>query len=239
MAVPGKLIEFDAPPSGRARWEAGQAGKMPPHARGAFVLPRGATNLLKPFPILIASVPSGGSAIGWMQSVTNLAWSEGWVLFAADGPRIPAAEDSVEWGWAMLSSALEQFARTWPPVKQWPVACAGFSGGAKRSAAVAAAMLHDGWRVAGVFMGGCNEDRATLGIQLFQPGPTFLRVPMFLSSGDRDPIATPAQVASVRDAMARSGFTRLRLETYGGAHQLNQEQLTEALRWFRQGSNAR
>ena len=239
MAQPGQIIEFDAPPSARARSEAAQARRPPPRSRGAFVLPRGATNLLRPLPMIIASVPSGGSAIRWMQSITNLAWNEGWVVFAADGPSIPAEEDTVEWGWAMLSSALEQFGRTWPQTRQWPVACAGFSGGAKRSAAVAAGMTHDGWRVIGVFMGGCNEDRATLGIQLFQPGQAFLRVPMFLSSGSQDRIANPAQTTAVRDAMTRSGFTQVRLETYSGAHQLDRDQLVDALRWFRQTAGVR
>lgn len=228
------MVTFEALPGVRARWEAGQAGKMPPRARGAFIAPRGMTNLLQPAPILIVSVPSGGSAISALPGYTNVAWTQGWLVLAADGPKVAVNDDTVEWGVAMLSSVLEHFARTWPPTKQWPVACAGFSGGAKRSAAVAAALIHDGWRVNGVFMGGCNEDRATLGMELFKPGPNFLPVPMYLSSGDADRIATPSQAAAVRDSMTRSGFTQVRLQTYGGGHQLDQEQLAEALRWFRQ-----
>ena len=154
------------------------------------------------------------------------------MIFAAEGPRLDPNDDTIQWGWGILSSALDQFYRTWPPTRQWPVACVGFSGGAKRSAAVAAAMSHDGWRVIGVFMGGCNEDRATLGQQLFQPGNSFKGVPMFLSNGESDPIANPEQGAAVRDSMIRSGFTAVRLETYAGQHQLSQEHLREALRWF-------
>ncbi|HXI53640.1 MAG TPA: hypothetical protein VNH84_19135 [Candidatus Saccharimonadales bacterium] len=239
LAQPGRVITFEALPGVRARWEAGQVGKMPPRARGAFVMPQGATNLLRPIPILIVSVPSGGSAISALPGYTNVAWTEGWLVLAADGPRIAAEDDTVEWGIAMLGSVLEQFTRTWPQAKQWPVACAGFSGGAKRSAAAGAALLRDGWRVIGVFMGGCNEDRATLGMELFKPGAAFLPVPMFLSSGVGDRIATPAQVTAVRDSMARSGFTQIRLESYAGGHQLDPEQLVQALRWFRQAGGAR
>ena len=233
---PGQVVQFAAPFNAAARLEAGRARRQVSFVKGVFILPPGCTNLTRPCPLVIFSVPSGGSATRWMQSMTNVALSEGWAIFAADGPKVEANDDTIQWGWAMLSSALEQFYKTWPSTRQWPVACAGFSGGAKRSAAVAAAMNHDGWRVIGVFMGGCNEDRATLGLQLFQPTAPFKQVPMFLSNGDNDPIASPQQGEVVKDSMARSGFTAIRLETFPGKHQLSQEHLREALRWFKQSA---
>ena len=93
-------------------------------------------------------------------------------------------------------------------------------------------MTKDGWRVAGVFMGGCNEDRATMGMNLFQPGPAFKSVPMFLSNGDNDSIAGADAGARVRDSMKRSGFSNVRLEIYPGEHRLNKEHLRDALTWF-------
>jgi predicted esterase len=167
-----------------------------------------------------------------LRNVTNTALQNGWAVLAADGPKVDVNDDTIQFGWAMLSSVLDQFTRTWPPAKQWPVACGGFSGGSKRSAAVAAALMHDGWRVAGVFMGGCNEDRATLGLQLFQPGDRFKQVPFFLSNGSSDPIANPQQGAAVADSMRRSGFTAIRSEVYGGGHRYNDEQMGLALQWF-------
>jgi predicted esterase len=139
----------------------------------------------------------------------------------------------------MLSSVLDQFTRTWPQAKQWPVACAGFSGGAKRSAAVAAALSRDGWRVSGVFVGGCNEDYATLALQLFQPGQNFKQVPFFFSNGTSDPVANPKQAAAVAESMRRSGFQTIRLESYSGGHRQNNDHLSEALRWFQQAGGAR
>jgi len=230
---PGKLVEFFAPPNGGARLGAQRTGRVLASVKGAFILPPGYTNLARPCPLLIFSVPSGGSSTRGMSTMTNVALTEGWAILAADGPKIDASEDTIQWGWAMLSSVLDEFTKTWPPAKSWPVACAGFSGGAKRSAAVAAAMAHDNWRVIGVFMGGCNEDRATLGWQLFGPGSRFKSVPMFLSNGVSDPIANPQHGATVRDAMIRSGFTAVRLESHPGKHQLSQTHLREALRWFR------
>jgi predicted esterase len=234
VVTPGKVIEFTAPLNGRALTEASRLRLSGGKARGAWMAPEGLTNLLRPCPLLIASVPSGGSAIGWMSSITNRALRDGWAVLAADGPKVSVNDDTIQLGWGMLSSVLDQFTRTWPQTKKWPVACVGFSGGAKRSAAVAAAMSHDGWRVIGVFMGGCNEDRATLGLQLFQPGPQFKQVPFFLSNGSSDPIANPQHAAAVAESMRRSGFQTIRLETYSGSHRQNNDHLSDALRWFQQ-----
>src|SRR6185436_15096392 len=128
-----------------------------------------------------------------MPAMTNIALREGWAVLAVNGPKVAVETDTILFGWGMLSSALEHLARTWPQTRQWPVACAGFSGGAKRSAEVAAAMTHDGWPIAG-------------------PGPG----------------------ANVRDSMLSSGFTNVRMETYNGGHQLDPEQLRQALRWFKE-----
>jgi predicted esterase len=231
LVVPGQSIHFSARFNAQGYLEASRAG-VGGVARGAFVPPATLTNLLQPCPLLILSVPSGGSAIRWMPNVTNTALERGWAVLAADGPKVEVNDDTIQFGWGMLSSVLDQFTRTWPQAKQWPVACVGFSGGAKRSAAVGAAMTHDGWRVIGVFMGGCNEDRATLGLQLFLPGNAYKRVPFFLSNGTSDPIANPQHAAAVAASMRQSGFTTLRLETYEGGHRPSNDQLDLALSWF-------
>ncbi len=238
VVTPGKVIEFTASLNGRAQTEVSRLRLFGANARGAWIAPEGLTNLLRPCPLLIASVPSGGSAIDWLRSITNRAFKEGWAVLAADGPKVSVNDDTIQFGWAMLSTVLDQFTRTWPQARQWPVACAGFSGGAKRSAAVAAAMSHDGWRVIGVFMGGCNEDRATLGLQLFQPGQHFKQVPFFLSNGTSDPIAGPQQAAAVAESMRRSGFQTIRLESYAGGHRQDNDHLSDALRWFQQVGHA-
>ena len=69
--------------------------------------------------------------------------------------------------------------------------------------------------------------------QLYQPGNRFIHVPIFLSNGAADPIANPQSAAVVAASMRRSGFSNLRLETYDGAHRLNDEQLRLALQWFK------
>ena len=235
---PGQIIQFTVPLNARARSEASPLGHGGEFARGALVLPAG-FDLRKPCPLLIVSVPSGGSAIGMIRAYTNMAWREGWAVLAGDGPRVPAEQDTIQLGWAMLSSVLDHATKTWPPMKQWPVACAGFSGGAKRSAAVGAAMAKEGFRVIGIFMGGCNEDRATLGFQLFRPGEPFKNVPLFLSNGTQDPIANPQHAAAVRASMEQNGFKRIRAEAYDGSHGLDEAQLRLALQWFKQLAEVR
>src|SRR5689334_8016214 len=109
---PGQIVEFTVTANARARMEAGQARRVVNTVRGAVVVPEG-FNLLKPRPILIVSVPSGGSPIRAMAGYTNTALSLGWMLLAGEGPRIPAEEDTVQWGWGMLSSVIDFTARNW------------------------------------------------------------------------------------------------------------------------------
>jgi len=75
----GQLLEA-------ARAEIARTGKAPV-ATGALVLPPGYTNLSKPCALLIISVPSGGSAISRLASVTNVGLPQGWAMLAADGDR--------------------------------------------------------------------------------------------------------------------------------------------------------
>jgi predicted esterase len=133
----------------------------------------------------------------------------------------------------MVSSLLTYLRSAWPQSQQWPFACAGFSGGAKRAALIAAQMQRRNDLMIGVFMGGCNEDRATLGYAIARPGPAFFSVPMFLSNGTRDRIAGVTEGEKVRTSMLQGGFREVRLETYNGEHRLDTNGLRLALEWFR------
>ena len=184
------------------------------------------------WPLLVVGTSSGGSAIAAMRAFTNVALTEGWVVLAADSPQATAAEDHQDWNWAMLSSVLDYLNKAWPESKRWPVACAGFSGGAKRSALTAAQLMKDRYFVVGTFMGGCNEDLASSAFRIYHPGDSFKKVPIFLSSGGSDPIATPEQTAAVKLSLERDGFKQVRLVSYEGGHALDAQQLRLALKWF-------
>lgn len=71
-------------------------------------------------------------------------------------PRI----DSTQWRLGMLAAALEAIRKEWPQSSKWPVAFAGFSGGAKRSGTLGAMLSKTGSvRICGFFLSGINEDR--------------------------------------------------------------------------------
>jgi hypothetical protein len=232
LISPGQIVHFAAPLNAKGKWETGKLKLPSGPATGALVFPEG-FDLRKPWPLVIVSVPSGGRSIPMMQAYTNVALTLGYAVLAADGPAVIQDLDTTQLGWAMLSSVLEQLVRTWPQTKSWPMVCAGFSGGAKRSATVSAAMMHEGYRVAGVYMGGCENDRASYSAKYYLPGESFKRVPMFLGYGSTDPIAGPTQAAATKQSMESFGFQNVRAEMYEGGHKLDQENLKKALGWFK------
>jgi predicted esterase len=230
--VPCNLVQFTVSLNASARFAVAQAQRNATTAKGGLIVPEGFDSR-KPCPLLIVSVPSGGSAIASMRSYTNVALSRGWAVLAADGSITSTMEqDSIAWGWAMLDSVLDYLAKAWPASRQSPVVCAGFSGGAKRSGCTGAAMMKENYRVVGMFMGGCNQDLATFGLRTYHPGEGFKLVPIFLSAGKSDPIASIGQARAVKQSMERSGFKRVRLVEYEGGHRLDQASFKTALDWF-------
>jgi predicted esterase len=163
------------------------------------------------------------------------ALAAGWVLIAGDGPE-PARQDSSGWRAGHTLAALDALHRSFPGSQNWPIACVGHSGGAKRASYLAPLLAARGYRLAGIFLSGMNEERITQGYQRFQPGHDFLRTPIFLSSGVRDMIATLEQHNAVEKSMRRAGFENIRHKSFPGGHQVQQAHFQEALRWFRKGS---
>ena len=227
---PNQVCEFAAPLSAKARYEVAKNGRSVQSAKGALAVPDG-FDPKQIWPVLVISTSSGGSAIAAMRAFTNVALSEGWVVLAADSPIRSADVDHQDWNWAMLSSVLDYLHRTWTESKRWPFACAGFSGGAKRSIYVAASLVKE-HRVIGTFLGGCNEDRSWDAIRLYRPGEAFKTVPVFLSCGTSDQIASPEQQTAVKQSLERGGFKNVRLVTYDGGHSLDNAHVRLALKWF-------
>jgi predicted esterase len=232
VAPPPMHVNLPVPLTGNAAFQAGSAGQRATPLKGSVDIPAG-FDARRAWPVLLVCAPSGSSAVGAARWYTNVALAQGWIVVAVDGPKVAVQQDNNVFAWAMISSLLGEIRRNWPQSKQWPFATAGFSGGSKRAAMVAAEMMQHGDRVIGVFMGGCNEDRATLGYQISHPGAAFLDVPMFLSNGTRDPIASPAHAAPVKASMEQTGFRKIRAETYNEGHKLDTNTLAMALEWFR------
>ncbi len=163
--------------------------------------------------------------------------AEGWIVLATDAT-IPARDDSDTWRLGLLGAGLQMLHKEWPQSSRWPVAFAGFSGGAKRSGFMGAmlASTHAA-RICGFFLAGINNDRISVAYKTYHPPPDFLNIPIWLSSGITDPIAPPFKQEHVRASLVNTGFKHVRLESFAGGHELDPSQVRLALRWFRQLGN--
>ena len=164
----------------------------------------------------------------------DAAIKEGWIVLATDATIRPRA-DSIAWRFAILAAALQTIRHDWPQSAQWPVAFAGFSGGAKRSGILAAMLASNrGFKICGMFLAGINSDRVTAAYKDYQPPADFLNTPIWISSGTTDQIAPPGTQEGVYYSLKRTGFNQVRLEKFFGGHALKSAEIQRALHWFRE-----
>jgi S-formylglutathione hydrolase FrmB len=215
--------------------EGGNA--VPPYTIATLTVPRG-FDPKKNWPVLIVFSSSTHQYPSWrdlMGLYRVPALAEGWVLLAGDGPQAAPRLDSSGWRAGHILAALDALHRSFPGSQKWFFVCAGQSGGAKRASYLAPLLAARGYRIAGIFLEGMNEERITESYRRFLPGRDFLRTPIFLSSGRNDIIATIDQQNAVENSMRRTGFQNIRHTTFPGGHEVRPTQLQEALRWFRKG----
>jgi surfactin synthase thioesterase subunit len=240
-----RILEFRVPLSQSALVSvANSKNQMVYLANAAIAVPTGfKTNGTYPILVVNGTSDGDGSSVRALRAYTNVALPLGWVVIAADGPNGKPTNDTPPWRYAMLSSVLDHVNKSWPASRKWPMASVGFSGGAKWAAVMAAILSQKGYNLMGLFMGGCNEDLATQSAKLYEPkfgerssSPMgrFKQVPIYLSSGLQDKIATPDQHESVHQSLLNNGFSTVRLENYDGGHLLSNEELKKALEWFMQ-----
>jgi predicted esterase len=123
----------------------------------------------------------------------------------------------------------------WPQSAQWPVAFAGFSGGAKRSGILAAMLAGNrGFKICGMFLAGINSDRVSAAVKDYHPPADFFTTPIWISSGTTDQIALPGAQEEVFFSLKRTGFQHVRLEKFFGGHALKSGEVQRALHWFRE-----
>ena len=172
------------------------------------------------------------SSIRAMHAFTNIALRLGWVVIAADGPLGKPANDSPPWRWAMVSSLLDHMHKNWEGSKRWPIACAGYSGGGKWAGVMGAILARQNYNLVGVFMAAVNEDYASEAAKLYEPAVKYKQVPIYLSSGTDDKLATPQHHSLVKENLLHNGFNTVRLETFKGGHALSEDELRTGLKWF-------
>ena len=233
---PGGKLEIRFAVSNYFQGIASQAGNPRPETGRAVVAFPAGFDPARSWPILIVTSTSDFNRTSAMDTdwYRTPATAEGWIVLGSDATIAPRI-DSTQWRLGLLGAALEAIRKEWPQSARWPVAFAGFSGGSKRSGVLGAMLAKSGSvRVCGFFLSGINEDRLGEAYRKYQPGRGLLEVPVWLSSGANDPIATPAAHNLVKASLERVGFKRVRLEQFGGGHQLKMSEVRRALQWFRQ-----
>ncbi len=229
--TPGEVTTFDVPLSSKQRSATAKGGNAAVStARIALGVPQN-FDPHKSWPLLIISATVNASNIELLGAYRQAALDAGWVIMAADPPVKPK-EDETERRLALIEGGLDYLGAHWPNSKNWPVAAGGFSGGAKRSGYVAAALLKSGRKLIGCLMAGCNGDTASDAARRMTPPYAFKLVPIFLSSGTKDTIATPEMIQWVERSIKSNGFRKVRFESFEGAHDVYPPHTTEALRWF-------
>ena len=233
---PGGTVRVNVPLSPlQQRYVAEGGNAVPPHAVAVLAVPAG-FDPQKTWPVLVVFSTSD-ERIQNRDDLVNiyrgLALPEGWVLIAGDGPQ-PARHDTSGWRIGMTMAALDAMHRSFPGSTKWPIACAGFSGGAKRTGLLSPLLSVAGYQIAGLYLTGLNDDTLTQGYQKYKPGSGFLNTKIFFSSGTNDRTAPLMRQNIVRGSMQQTGFTNIRHQTFTGPHTVKRTHVSEALRWFRQ-----
>jgi len=233
---PGGTLEIRFPIDKSLQDVANQGGNpRPTQGRALVSFPKG-FDPARTWPILVvlATADGGRTNIDDAPYYQTPALAEGWIVLAS-GATIAAQQESLSWRLAHLAAALQALRQQWPQSARWPVAFAGFSGGAKLSGVIGATMAStNAVKPCGFFLGGINDDRLSQAYKEYHPSADFLNVPIWLSSGMSDPLAPYGAHERVRASLVSAGFKRVRLEPYPGGHQIVAAQVQLALRWFRQ-----
>jgi hypothetical protein len=234
-ASPGSTARANVPLSAQAKSFAAQGGNPVPHSAVAVLATPANFDPRRSWPVLVVASTSDfkrQNRDDLVEFYRRVGLAEDWVLLAGDGPQ-PARNDTAGWRAAMTLAAIDALHRSVTGSEKWPVVCAGFSGGARRAGVIAPLLAKSGCRIAGIYLTGVNQDHLSEGYARLQPGTDFLTTPVFVAIGRDDRIATQEQQYAVVSSIKRTGFSRIRIGTFHGAHEVNDAQTAIALRWFR------
>lgn len=188
------------------------------------------------YPILITQVTGDKYRpnIEEMEVYRAIALEQGYVVLTAQAISWPSPKnDSINHRYVSIRAALRWLENEYPGSRDWPIAIAGFSGGAKMSQILAASLLVEERNLFGIFLGGCNEDYTKNMMKQYRDiKKAYRNTAIFLSSGKSDKIAKPSAMKKVFRAMKKNGIKQVRIEVYADGHQYSPEHIEEALKWF-------
>jgi len=232
---PGSTVKANVPLSAQEKSYAAQGGNPVPLNAVAMLATPANFDPRKSWPVLVPCSTSDfkrQNKDDLVQFYQRVGLAEGWVLLAGDGPQ-HARNDTAAWRLAMTLAAIDALHHSFAGSDKWPMACAGFSGGAKGVGSIAPVLARNGCRITGLYLTGVNQDYLSPGYARAQPGAAFLSTPIYVSAGHDDRVATLEQQYDVAGSIKRTGFSRVRIGTFRGTHEVNDAQTSIALRWFR------
>src|SRR6266403_1859803 len=232
----GATLDLQFPISNYFQEAAAQGGNSRPTTGRALMMFPKNFDLARLWPILIVTSTADLERTSPMDApwYQDAAMKEGWIVLATDATIRPRV-DSVSWRLAILTAGLQMIRDNWPQSTRWPVAFAGFSGGAKSSGILGAMLAKENKiKICGFFLAGINSDRLSAAYQDYHPPTDFLNVPVWISSGMQDQIAPPGAQEGVYYSLKRTGFKQVRLEKFFGGHALRSGEIQRALHWFRE-----
>ncbi len=233
---PGSTVRANVPLNAQEKSYAGQGRNPVPQSAVAVLATPANFDPRKSWPVLVPCSTSDfkrQNRDDLVQFYQRAGLAGGWVLLAGDGPQ-HARNDTAAWRLAMTLAAIDALHRSFAGSEKWPMACAGFSGGAKGVGSIAPVLARNGCRITGLYLTGVNQDYLSPGYARAQPGGDFLSTPIYVSAGHDDRIATLEQQYDVLGSIKRTGFKRVRIGTFRGGHEVNDAQTSIALRWFRE-----
>ncbi|HVZ32802.1 MAG TPA: hypothetical protein VG963_10270 [Polyangiaceae bacterium] len=191
------------------------------------------------YPILLTQVTADAYRpnIAELGEYAPIALARGYVVLTAQGIPWPRGTggDTLLHRFVTASAGLRWLTGEIPQSAAWPIVIAGFSGGAKISQVLAVSLLLERRPVAGVFLGGCNEDNSPVLLAQYPAvRERFSHIAFFLSAGNEDNIAPLSAVRAVAEGLQRSGVERLRLSEHPGGHRLSPRDLDKGLGWLRE-----
>src|SRR5438874_11439670 len=213
-------------------------GKPSTKAKMLVALPNDFDPMQRNWPLLIVSATTDGAGSSIGSARANYlpdATSKGYVVLAVDGEfgKPPSEQDSTEFRWALVSSALDTINKEWPKSKAWPIATAGVSGGAGYASHQAMMLVQKQAPVIGMLLAVSGWDPVDFPDVLRRtPFAPLHNLPVFMSAGETDSIATKQITDQSHQAMMREGFRKIRFEHFPGGHELYRAHLQAALDWF-------
>lgn len=236
--VAGEVVPFDVPVTPAQGKALGKfyEGKKPLTAVKIAVAIPADFDPARPQKLLIVSASSTGSGLSIPEMdahYTREALAHGWVLVAADSPEGKPEGDNPDFRAEMLHVMLDTLVAAFPQARsQWKIATAGFSGGAGYASHQAVLLSCENWKVIGMLLmhGGYTPTQWESAMR----GSTARAhlVPVFISSGEQDPVCTPDISKAGIDSTKQGGYLKVRAEWWPGQHEVSQEHVRMALEWF-------